>query len=35
VFNFTVLKDKATKLGAYCAANPSHDLITAADEVID
>jgi acid stress chaperone HdeB len=34
VLNFTVLKDKATKLGAYCAANPSHGLITAADEVM-
>lgn len=31
VLNFTVLKDKAAKLGA---ANPSHGLITAADEVM-
>jgi acid stress chaperone HdeB len=35
VFNFIVLKDTATKLDVYCAANPSDDLITAADEVID
>lgn len=34
VLNFTVLKDKAAKLGVYCAANPSHGLITAADDVM-
>jgi hypothetical protein len=34
VLNFTVLKDKAAKLGAYCAAHPAHGLITAADEVM-
>jgi acid stress chaperone HdeB len=34
VLNFTVLKDKAAKLAAYCAANPAHGLITAADEVM-
>ena len=34
VINFTELTDKATKLGAYCAANPGHGLITAADEVM-
>jgi acid stress chaperone HdeB len=34
VLNFTDLKDKAAKLGAYCAANPDHGLITAADEVM-
>lgn len=34
VLNFVALKDKAAKLGAYCAANPTHGLITAADEVM-
>jgi len=34
VLNFTVLKDKAAKLGAYCAAHPARGLITAADEVM-
>ena len=35
VLDFAKLKDKATKLGAYCAANPDHGLVTAADKVMD
>lgn len=35
VLDFVKLKDKATKLGAYCATNPSHGLVTAADKVME
>lgn len=35
VLDFGKLKDRATKLGAYCAANPAHGLITAAEAVIE
>lgn len=35
VLDFAKVKDKATKLGAYCASNPSHGLITAADKVME
>jgi len=35
VLDFSKLKDKAAKLGAYCASNPSHGLITAANKVME
>lgn len=35
VLDFGKLKEKAEKLGAYCATNPTHGLITAADKVIE
>lgn len=35
VLDFSKLKDKAAKLGTYCAANPSHGLVTAADKVME
>lgn len=35
VLDFSKLKDKAEKLGAYCATNPSHGLVTAADKVME
>lgn len=35
VLDFDTLKDRAAKLGAYCAANPTHGLITAADKVME
>jgi acid stress chaperone HdeB len=35
VLDFSKLKDKAAKLGAYCATNPSHGLVTAADKVME
>jgi len=34
VLDFGRMKEKATKFGAYCAANPDHGLITAADAVM-
>lgn len=35
VLDFAKLKQKAENLGAYCANNPTHGLITAADQVLD
>ena len=35
VLDFAKLKDKAAKLGAYCATNPTHGLVTAADKVME
>ncbi|NVO14242.1 MAG: hypothetical protein HXX10_09425 [Rhodoplanes sp.] len=35
VLDFDKLKDRAGKLGAYCAANPTLGLITAADKVME
>jgi acid stress chaperone HdeB len=35
VIDFAKLKQKAEKLGAYCAINPTHGLVTAADQVMD
>ena len=34
VLDFSKLKQKAEKLGAYCATNPTHGLVTAADQVM-
>lgn len=33
VINFDKMGEDAKKLGAYCAQNPSHGVITAADEL--
>jgi acid stress chaperone HdeB len=35
VLDFAKLKDRAQKLGAYCATNPSHSIVTAADQVME
>jgi len=35
VLDFGKLKQKAEKLGAYCATNPTHGLVTAADAVMN
>jgi len=35
VLDFSKLKQKAEKLGAYCATNPTHGLVTAADAVMN
>jgi acid stress chaperone HdeB len=35
VLDFGKLKDRAQKLGAYCATNPSHSIVTAADQVME
>jgi len=34
ILDFAKMKDKAGKLGAYCAKNPDHGLITAAEQVV-
>jgi acid stress chaperone HdeB len=34
VIDFAKMKEKAGKLGAYCATNPAHGLITAAEQVV-
>jgi len=34
VVDFDQLKQKSEKLGAYCARNPTHGLLTAAEEVM-
>jgi acid stress chaperone HdeB len=34
VLDFGKMKDRAAKLGAYCATNPDHGLVTAADSVM-
>ena len=34
VVNFDKMKTKAEKLGTYCGSNPTHGLITAAEEVL-
>jgi acid stress chaperone HdeB len=35
VVNFDQMKQKGEKLGAYCAKNPTHGLLTAAEEVME
>ena len=35
VLDFSKLKQKTEKLGAYCATNPTHGLVTAADQVMN
>jgi acid stress chaperone HdeB len=32
--DFADMEERAKKLGAYCATNPTHGLITAADEIL-
>lgn len=34
IINFDKMKTKVEKLGAYCGKNPTHGLITAAEEVM-
>ncbi|HEY0568865.1 MAG TPA: HdeA/HdeB family chaperone [Xanthobacteraceae bacterium] len=34
ILDFGKMKDKAEKLGAYCAKNPNHGLTTAAEQVV-
>jgi len=34
VVNFDQMKQKSEKLGTYCAKNPTHGLLTAAEEVM-
>jgi acid stress chaperone HdeB len=34
IVNFDKMKTKAEKLGTYCGNNPTHGLITAAEEVL-
>jgi acid stress chaperone HdeB len=34
ILDFAKMKDKAEKLGAYCGKNPTHGLITAAEQVV-
>jgi acid stress chaperone HdeB len=34
ILDFTKMKDKVEKLGTYCAKNPNHGLITAAEQVV-
>ena len=34
VVNFDQMKQKGEKLGEYCARNPTHGLLTAAEEVM-
>jgi acid stress chaperone HdeB len=34
IVDFDKMKEKGEKLGAYCAKNPDHGLLTAADEVM-
>jgi acid stress chaperone HdeB len=34
IVDFEKMKQKGEKLGAYCAKNPGHGLLTAADEVM-
>jgi acid stress chaperone HdeB len=34
VINFEALKGKGEKLGAYCGSNPTHGLLTAAEEIM-
>lgn len=35
IVDFDKMKTDGGKLGEYCGKNPSHSLITAADEVVD
>ena len=35
VVDFDAMKKNGEKLGAYCARNPGHSLITAADDVME
>ncbi len=35
IVDFDKMKKDAQKLGAYCAKNPDHSVITAADEVLE
>lgn len=34
ILDFAKMKEKAEKLGTYCAKNPTHGLITAAEQVV-
>ena len=34
VIDFDKMKTSGTKLGEYCAANPTHGLLTAAEEIL-
>jgi acid stress chaperone HdeB len=34
ILDFGKMKQKAEKLGAYCAKNPAHGLITAAEQAV-
>jgi acid stress chaperone HdeB len=34
IIDFDKMKQKGEKLGAYCAANPTHDLMTAAEDIL-
>jgi len=34
IVDFDKMKQNGAKLGEYCGTNPSHSLITAADEVV-
>jgi acid stress chaperone HdeB len=34
IVDFDKMKENGTKLGEYCGKNPTHSLITAADEVM-
>jgi acid stress chaperone HdeB len=35
VVDFDQMKQKSEKLGEYCAKNPTHGLLTAAEEVME
>jgi acid stress chaperone HdeB len=35
VVDFNKMKEKGARLGEYCAKNPTHGLLTAAEEVIE
>ncbi|MDO9410957.1 MAG: HdeA/HdeB family chaperone [Pseudolabrys sp.] len=35
IVNFDKMKNDGAKLGQYCGKNPTHSLITAADDVVD
>jgi acid stress chaperone HdeB len=35
VIDFSKLKQRTEKFGAYCGANPTHSIITAADKVMN
>ena len=34
IIDFDKMKTKGEKLGAYCARNPTHGLITAAEDIM-
>ena len=35
VVDFNKMKEKGARLGEYCAKNPTHGLLTAAEEVME